>query len=94
MNHTTILGLKRSTGFTSSDNQFFPPERKLEGLNHQHKLALRGIIQSDIKHGTKQHLTASEIAEVIQRQGPSIAKVNTYYNKAINNERKKTVVVS
>lgn len=94
MDHKEILGLKRSVGFTTSDDRFFPPEKKLEGLNHQHFLALRGIIQSDTKHGVKTHLTTSDIAEIIQRQGPAIAKVNTYFNKAINAERKKTAATN
>lgn len=82
------LGLSRSSGFTTSDNQFFAT--KLPGLVHQHKLDLRAIVQSDSKHGTKAHLTSTEIADIMERNADAIAKVNSYYKKAINQERKKS----
>lgn len=87
-----MAGISKASGFNTSDNQFFTS--RLPALVHQQKLDLRAIIQSDTKYGTKTHLTSTEIADLLERQGEAITKTNAQYKKMINNERKKTPVIN
>lgn len=76
-----------SAGFTTTDNAFH--QSKLGALVHQQRLDLRGVVQSDDKYGTRAHLTAVEVADVVVRNADKIAELTRHYSKAIKKERTK-----
>jgi hypothetical protein len=78
-------GIKETKGFSTSDGKFHTS--KLQALVAEQKIALRGIIQSDVKYSGRQNFTSTDVADAIERNVEQIKKVTTYFKTAINRAR-------
>jgi hypothetical protein len=79
--------LAETKGFNTTDNVFH--QTKLAALVHQHRLDLRGVVNSDAKYGQRANLTATEVADLLMRNAADVAAVNSFYGRAIKREREK-----